>query len=874
MATCALNLDGGSPGSASVMAHMAASAGCCRTEDAPVPCVPLPGVGEELGAYSPLQVTRCTFGVGSERRSDSTMRLLRPSVCGMHAGLNVAAATAAGAQPWLLSAASLLVTPGQNLGSGPGIADQTADAPQGLHVGLSAEAALSRPLSMDPAAPRTGCTVATLQHAETARTFRRLREVHAERLRRECGGVSDRGLAETVQCVRARQEVRLAYTKLREGTAASAEEVVRACFPGANEAAPSGAGPASPLDALAAATFRLAARPAAPTEAEPLGEDSRACALRGDVARELCGGLPAALLQQTASQLRALCGVDVMRAMAEADRADDPLGAASELLRASAKADPAAAGLSGAARRWCPAMLTAAADGVDNLRARLTSNPALGLADRFMCGNLLAASACLGPGGREMAAAVAPPAGEQQGAAGEGAAGEEEKEGDDDEEEFEILPDGRKRRRPPPDLGAREGANADTVNVFADVFDRSVSQKELVVSQLSRIVEERLPTARVERLFADEIPSNTGLAAESQHAETCFLHCHARGEEGGGDGKVLNCRLFTPPAPGTQCQRAVISVADESPLPEGADVRDRTGPAYDAIRGVLDSFVGCNVSRGGTVNGLPASAVNVRLEPFGSERWKEAGARYGFCYVERDQAAQGPGAETLARLANMRQPSGNYMVAYATSRARDGGRMAQRECKMLLDLQQNVCRHRWSRDLDNLPGYTAECGNLPLSEPVTVDDVPVTVGVPVPLENGDTVTEYVPVLDFPRKACEIRKLAEACGRISNFAVGEPRMRNDPTARYGVPDASDLYCPDATALAGAAQWNRAGSTAGVGKQEYETTVWADADRTTRTLKESLETGCEATCALYHDYTDPAQRFDFIQCVTRCFAELQV
>jgi hypothetical protein len=229
------------------------------------------------------------------------------------------------------------------------------------------------------------------------------------------------------------------------------------------------------------------------------------------------------------------------------------------------------------------------------------------------------------------------------------------------------------------------------------------------------------------------------------------------------------------------------------------------------------------------------------------------------------------------------------MVAYATSRARDGGRMAQRECKMLLDLQQNVCRHRWSRDLDNLQGYTAECGNLPLSEAVMVDDVPVTVGVPVPLENGDTVTEYVPVLDFPRKACEIRKLAEACGRISNFAVGEPRMRNDPTARYGVPDASDLYCPDPTALAGKPRrgaqwvdpdrnegvWTRAGSgAAGVGKQEYETTVWADADRTTRVQKESLETGCEATCALYHDYTDPAQRFDFIQCVTRCFAELQV
>jgi hypothetical protein len=931
---CALDLDGfGSPGSASVMAQGVRAAGCCFNEDAPVPCALLPpGVGS-LGAHSPLAVTRCAFSEGAERRSEGTMRSLRTSACGMRAGLDVAAAAAAAipggggggasassASSWLLSASALLVTPGVRLPSAEGVADQTADAAQGLQVSVSRDAALARPLSMDPAAPRTGCTVAALQHAETARGYRRLREAFAARLRRECGGVSDRGLAQTVQCGRAREEVRAAYGSLQASAAASAENVVQACFPGES----GGGGQHSPLDALAAAVFRLAALPAAPTAAEPLGEDTRACALRGDVARDLCGRLPAAMLGPTAAQLRALCGVDVMAALATADRGDDPLGAASELLREASLSEPPAS-LTSVARRWCPAMLAAAADGVDNLRARLTANPALGRAERFMCAGLTPASACLGPGGAEP---VAP--GPADGGGGASATTPGPAPGGEvvsDPQPGEAPPpivgaDGVVTRPPIPDLGAKDGTNADTVNVFADIFDQSATPdgKALAVSKLSAVVS-RLPGASVERLFADEIPANTGLAAESQHAGVCFLHCHARGEENNLGGQKLNCRLFTPPNPGTQCRRAVISVADESPLPAGVDVRDRTGPAYEVITGVLDSFVGCNVSRGGTLNGRPVSAENVRLEPFGSERWQAAQARYGFCYVERDQAARGPGSEAEARLANMRQPSGNYMVSFATSRARDGGRMAQRECKMLLDLQQNVCRHRWQQDLDRLPGYTAECAGLPLRVPLEVDGYPVTTAVRVPLQDSEeTITVFVPVMEFPRKACEIQKLAQACGRIDNFAQGEPAGGEagggNPDARYGVPDASDLFCPapDAPAAGRArARWNaasaaaaspappapprvgsmmslraggeggvkslRAGgeggsAAAGLGKQEYEGTVWVDADRQTRFAKESLETGCEATCALYHNYRDPAQQDAFMRCVERCFGEAQV
>lgn len=899
MATCALDLDGfGSPGSASVMAQGIRAAGCCFAEDAAVPCALLPGVGDRLGPNSPLTATRCAFGPGAERRSDNAMRALRSATCGMRAGLDVAAA-ASGAETgssWLLSSSALLVTPGMRLPAGEGVADQTADAAQGLVVGVSRDAALSVPLSMDPAAPRTGCTVAALQHAETARGYRRLREAYAARLRRECGGVSDRGLAQTVQCSRAREEVKRAYATLQASTAASAENVVQACFPG--EAA---AESHSPLDALAAAVYRLAALPAAPTDAEPLGEDTRACALRGDVARDLCGRLPAAMLERTATQLRALCGVDVMAALAEADRADDPLGAASGVLRDAALSEPSAS-LPPVARRWCPAMLAAAADGVDNLRARLTVNPALGRAERFMCAGLTTASACLGPGGAEPiapqagppAATAVVPGGEAESAEGGGGSGAVE----DAAAPPIVAEDGIRTRPPIPDLGARDGSNADTVNVFADIFDRSATKegKALAISKLSAILE-RLPDASVERLFADEIPSNTGLDAESQHAGVCFLHCHARGEEGGLGGQKLNCRLFTPPNPSTQCRRAVISVADESPLPAGADVRDRTGPAYDVIRGVLDSFVGCNVSRGGTLNGRPVSAENVRLEPFGSERWRDAQARYGFCYVERAQAARGPGAEQEQLLANMRQPSGNYMVSFATSRARDGGRMAQRECKMLLDLQQNVCRHRWQQDLGRLPGYAAECADLPPSRQLEVDGLKVTAAVRVPLQDSEeTITVFVPVMEFPRKACEIAKLAQACGQITNFAQGEPAGGEagggNPDARYGVPDASDLFCPapDAPAAGAAAglralrfashraaqpMEGRVGSAAaGLGKQEYEGTVWVDADRQRRFAKESLETGCEATCALYHNYRDPAQQEPFLRCVERCFSEAQV
>jgi hypothetical protein len=891
MATCPFDLDL-LPGGASVMANVTPDS-CCRAEDVPVPCSVMGG----FDASSPLRVTRCSFAEGSERRSDQTMRDLRNSTCGMRAGLDLAARIAeaeagssSSSSSWLASAAAMLVTPA---------ARGNLDAAQGIHVAVDASGALSTPLSMDPPAQRSGCTVAALQHAETARTFRRLRESYAARLRRDCeGALGDRGLPDTVQCARAREEISEAYARLQESTAAAADNVVRRCFPGAaTESAAASAAPASPLDALAAGTFLLAARPPAPTAAHPLGEDTRACALRADVAAQLCGALPAALLGRTAEQLRTLCKVDAMGAMAAADGADDPLGAARDMLREAALADPATAPFadSAVARRWCPAMLSAAADGVDNLRARLTANPALGRADRLMCGNLLAAASCLGPGGQEVVASSDQE--EEEGEVQQPAPPEQGPEGSDDEAAdgeagAAVLPDGRVKLPPPADLAAKDGTNADTVNVFADVFDPSVSRKAEAVAVLSRVVSERLPDARVERLEADEVPANTGLEAESQHSGVCFLHCHARGEEA-GPGKVMNCRLFTPPSPSSQCTRAVISVADESPLPEGTDLKDRTGPAYETVRGMLDAFVGCNVSRGGTVNGVPASAANVRMEPFGSSRWQDARARYGFCYVERDQAELGPGAETESRLSNLRQPSGNYMVAFATSRARQGGRMAQRECKMLLDLQQNVCRHKWASNLDELPGYR-ECEDLDLVEVIG------SVGVPVPLESGDTVTVYVPLINTPRKACELRKLAEACGRISNFAVGEPALR-DPLSRYGVPDSNDLHCPAPTA-AGAPQrgrrdgmvearspegfrsvgaagisphssFARAGSGS-LGRQEYDATVWSDLDRSKRAEKERLDTGCEATCALYHDYTNPAERIDFMQCVARCFGELQV
>jgi len=263
--------------------------------------------------------------------------------------------------------------------------------------------------------------------------------------------------------------------------------------------------------------------------------------------------------------------------------------------------------------------------------------------------------------------------------------------------------------------------------------------------------------------------------------------------------------------------------------------------------------------------------------PFGAPRWREAAARYGFCYMERDQVAAGPGSEQAARLSRMRQPSGEYMLSFATSRGRDGGRMAQRECKMLLDLQQNVCRHKFANNLDRLPGYKRDCAQLPVDREIG------KLGVSVPTVTGERVTVFVPIMEYPRKACELEKLADACGRVTNFAQGEPETMIEGQ-HYGVPDSSDFHCPAPTAGAARAEARvstgagprKAGATSGIagGRQEYETTEWASMDRDRLFAKEDLSTGCEATCMLYHDYLDPAERPLYLECVRRCFAEVQV
>jgi hypothetical protein len=855
---------GGPIGSASVAAHALTGQGmskCCRGNEAPIPCTTV-STNRPKEEWEPLAVSRCMVPLGSERSAHAVWEQSRSGVCGTRYGLDGFNETLTG-EPALLYG---LVEPGitNQLQRAPAV-ETHAEPAQGIRISSSFEPTM--PFAHDEAAPLNACVVASLQQAQVASDFRRLRGDLESELRAVCGSAGSH-FEQSAACVQARGLASTRYTQLQSMLASSTEDVVRSCFPGAHTGT-------SPLDGLAASIYRLAALPGSASGVEPLGEDARFCSLRGDAARHLCATLPAKLMEPTAVQLEALCRVDILKAMA--DEPTDPLRAAVNLMHDAARRDTATApyGASVTARRWCPMMLEAAAKSAESLRARFTENPAIGRADSIMCGNLFAASSCLGVGGTERIGQ----ADWQDDAPG---SGDVSTGGDDDRD---ARDEGQQAKdRPPGDLAAKPNSGTDVYNVFTDVFDKSRSLKAEAVGVLETIASSNLTSSRVERLDANEIPANTGLAQVQQHQNVCFLHCHARDEDF-GNGKLLNCRLFTPPEPGTQCQRAVISVADESSF-EGR-LKDRDGQAYETIRGVLDSFAGCNVQRDGTLNGKPTGALNVRMEPFGAPRWADMQARYGFCYVEREQLQTFvTNAERDERLSKHRQPSGNYTLAFATSKGRMGGRMAQRECKMLLDLQQNVCRHRYSQNLRALPGFTSECSRK--DRRVLVD----RLGVQVPMEDGQVRTVYIPIYEFPRKSCELRLLAEACGRISSFAQGEPSAP-DSRDRFGVPDSNDFHCPEPTAAARSRRHTqpthptrpstvqphlvRAGSNPSdlfATRQEYQTTVWSEQDRQKRFAKEDLSSGCEATCALYWDYMDPNDRQQFDDCVERCFAEPQV
>jgi hypothetical protein len=846
-------------GSAGIVASGDAVLGaCCSGSESQVPCI-VQSSNRERGEA--LSVSRCVFPEGGEVKGESPWSAqVRSAVCGQASGQRAAIGGAGSntvAHALLLShgtANHMQAVGGESLAH--------PDPAQALSVALNFSAA--RPFSMDRAQPVTGCTMAALQQAQVATEFRRRRQQLEERLRAACQGGGSR-FRESEACVAERADVAAAYASMQEVAENAARDVVLRCFPSAGEP--------GTLDALAAEVFTLAAVPGKSTASEPLGEDARFCSLRADAARYACATVPSRLVEPQLRQIAALCGVDASAAQAE--NPTDALGAAERALRQGATSGDF--GGNETLQRWCPVLLSAAADNVASLRARFTVNPAIGRAESMQCANLTAAATCLGPGGVERIGRVSA-LDEEQGGTGAVPTGPEDGSGSGGAED-DGGSDGDSRVLPPADVAARPGAAADTLNFFADVADKSRSSKAEAIGAVQRLVTSSLPRVRVERMDPDEIPTNANLNLAEQHRNTCLLHCHARDEELGG-GAVMNCRLFTPSEPSVACTKAVVSVVDESSVPAGTRMEERAGPAYDTIRGFLNGFVGCNVDRAGTENGVPVGAVNVRMEPFGASRWKESGARYGFCYMERDQVAAGPGAEQVSKLANLRQPSGNYMLAFATSRGRDGGRMAPRECKMLLDLHQNVCRHKYANNLDRLPGYTRDCANVQ-------DRVEVAkVGITVPTPSGDQRTVFVPIYEYPKKACELQKLSDACGRISNFAIGEPELMASGE-HFGVPDSSDFHCPAPTAgaaaaasrMAGAQQrswWGARAGSSGValGRQEYETTQWADMDRDRVFSKEDLTTGCEATCLLYHDYLNPAERELYDDCVTRCFAELQV
>jgi hypothetical protein len=833
---------------------------CCMGFEVPVPCEILPanrgdGTGE-------LRVSRCVLPLGSEVGGASAWSSsVRNAVCGQASGRRESALSA-GLGPD--SEAAMLLSAGtSNHMVALGSEDlQHPDPAQALSVGL--DFVPRGPFSVDVAAPQTGCTLAAQQQAQVAAEFRRRREVLEERLRVACAGGGGR-FTESEACVVARRDVAEAYAPLQEAAENAAREVVQRCFPGA--------GQQGSLDGLAAEMYLLAAVPGRGSALEPLGEDARFCSLRSDMARHLCATVPSRLVEPQLQQISALCGVDAISPQGRAP--EDALGEAERTLRQAARMsmDDAPFGGSETLRRWCPLLLSSAADNVASLRARFTVNPAVGRAERVQCANLTPASTCLGPGGVERIGRVSSLV-EESGGVGEAENGGGEAEDGGEDVQGGGGPEDGSRVRPPQDVSARPGAASDTVNFFTDVADKSRSAKAEAIAKLQSLVPRNV---FVERIDPDEIPTNASLDKADQNRGTCMLHCHARAMGPDDPTKLMNCRLFTPSNPATDCRRAVVSVVDESPVAEGVDVRERSGPAYDTIRGVLNGFVGCNVDRAGTLNGLPVGAQNVRLEPFAAPRWGDAGARYGFCYMERDQVAAGVGSEQTLRLNKMRQPSGEYMLAFATSKGRDGGRMAQRECKMLLDLQQNVCRHKFSLDLDRLPDYRRDCGGL--KEQV---DTGVRIPVTVPRPDGSRRTVYVPVMDYPKQSCTLSKLADACGRITNFAVGEPEGDIERNERYGVPDSNDFHCPLPTA--GAARKiagnpkadSRAGSVAGVavGRQEYETTQWSTMDRDKLFAKEDLDAGCEATCLLYYDYMNPSETALYNDCVRRCFAEVQV
>lgn len=774
---------------------------------------------------------------------------------------------------------------------------------------------------------RTGglCTSAVLQQHRAARDFR---ELHADLVRRfaeECGNdILRSGCA-------AEARMRPAYVRAREALRNASEEVVRQCLPRAAVQ--------DSVDALAAGVYRMAAIPGEPADRWQVAEDPARCAARVDLARHMCSVLPQRLMQGQAGQLQRLCGVDVptmlagrlgdpepadlqrlREALESGDPAafadlldssdmfrfgpeDDPVGDVAARLRALAGGGQGQ-GQEGPRSPWCPVMLREAARELEALQARLTGNVALGKAGRLMCGNLVPAAACLGAG----IEAAAPEQGEGGGIDGpQGGGGNGE--GDDDDDD--VQGDQEIQWRPRPGQRPRNEQDvSDTVDVFTDLLDPSETNKPAVALKLGQVaagVRAMQDTVEVERLDGNEIVANTGTANEAEHTGLCFVHCHARtgqglvtSESGGGPAvqrSLLNCRIFTPPSPGQSCSRAVISVVDETALnPRPANLRARDGPAYDVIEGVLSQFRGCNIRRGGTEDGRPVAAANVRLGPFAAQRWAQDQARYGFCYVERQQlAAGGTMPEIQETLGDHRQPSGNYMLNFATSHARQGGRMAQRECRMLLDLHQTVCRQRFSTDkgLGSLKGYD-EC----LREPETREVG--TVGIPVPIANPACLpttapedcpplymTVFQPKLVFPREACKQDKIKEACGTITSFARGEPPRADGERLRqaFGVPDSSEVHCKVPTAPETGSQ--RAGSEAGgavvaagvpaeVGKQMYVATGWLEDDVERAFAKDSTIDGCLITCTLENPRTDGEEvdRLAFEQCMRACQADFSI
>lgn len=791
----------------------------------------------------------------------------------------------------------------------------------------------------DVADRQHGCAFAVDQHITLARNFRE-EAANIDRQYRALGGQC-RDRDGNVSLSGCRQEtMRTNYDMVRERMENSANDVVRLCLPRA-------ASDPTSVDALAAGVFRMAAVPGKRPGPAHMTEDLRKCAARVDLARHMCRTLPHRVVEPRAQQLRALCNVDVGELLAgrlgdpderDWDRLreaflegrleeaallvdaagkdpfrfgpeDDPLGTAAAELRRRAAGD-------GFASAWCPVMMRETARELEALRERFVLNPALGAGEAVMCGNLSRAAACLG-------ADIEPPRQQQQ-QAPTGPAAPSEPQADPEDAAPEGDPLRRRvRRTPPGQVNEYPEDLSDTVNVFADLLAPSKDNKDAVITKLQemvRAVRSAEGAVEVERPNGSEIISNTGSASAEQHQNLCFVHCHGRSnagtkfrdEEDGAfrDRTLLNCRIYTPPEPQVSCTRAVISVVDETPLGEGdaaGQLQNLEGPAYDVIEGMLSQFQGCNVRRGGTEHGVPKTARNVRLGPFEVERWRQDGARYGFCYVEKDQLVNlGDRSvpETGELLWNHRMPSADLMLAFATSHGRQGGRMAQRECKMLLDLQQNVCRTRFSqrRALERLPGWQTECAQI--LEPVPTGEV-LSIQVPIlkepdcqrrvcgPGEDASDdcceqimMTVFQPEMAFPRKECELRKIADACGKISSFARGEPEQREQAsqTRYYGVPDSSDAHCMVPTApgfgvRAGASSTSASPATpAVVGLQEYISTQWHGDDRSLTLAKFSLEDGCEAQCLMEHlddeGRLETEQQANYEACLERCFGSVSI